>query len=40
MVVTGQEMFRGKILFKVGGKSGNFSVSQGKVKSLKEVRKK
>ena len=40
MVATGQEMFRGKILFKVGEKSGNSSLSQGKVKSLKEVRKK
>ena len=40
MVATGQEMFRGKILFKVRGKSGNFSLSQGKVKSLEEVRKK
>ena len=40
MVATGQEMFRGKILFKVGGKSGNSSLSEGKVKSLKEVRKK
>ena len=40
MVATGQELFMGKIIFKVRGKSGNFSLSQGKVKSLKEVRKK
>ena len=40
MVATGQEMVRGKIVFKVREKSGNFALSQGKLKSLKEVRKK
>ena len=40
MVATGQEMVRGKNFFKVGEKSGNFTSSQGKFKSLKEVREK
>ena len=39
MVATGQEMVRGKIL-QGQGKSGNFTSSQGKFESLKEVRKK
>ena len=40
MVVTGQEIVRGKKFFKVREKSGNFTSSQGKVTSLKEVREK
>ena len=39
MVATGQEMVREKI-FKAREKSGNFTSSQGKCMSLKEVRKK
>ena len=39
MVATGQEMIREKIFFKVRENSGNFTSSQGKLKSLKEVRK-
>ena len=37
MVVTGQEIVRGKKFFKVREKSGNFTSSQGKVTSLKEL---
>ena len=36
MVATGQEMVRGKN----SSRSGNFNLSQGKVKYLKEVREK
>ena len=39
-VATGQKMIRGKKFFMVREKSGNFTSSQGKFKSLKEVRKK
>ena len=39
MVATGQEMVRKKF-FKVREKSGNFTPSQGKFKSLREVREK
>ena len=39
MVATGQEMIREKIFFKIRENSGNFTSSQGKLKSLKEVRK-
>ena len=38
MVATGQEMVRGKKkFFGVREKSGNFTSSQGKLKSLKKV---
>ena len=39
MVAIGQEMGK-KIFFKVRENSGNFTSSQGKLKSLKEVRNK
>ena len=39
MVATGQEMFRENIFFKVREDSGNSTPSQGKLKSLKEIRK-
>ena len=40
MVATGQEMVGGKKFFKVREKSANFTLSQEKVKGLKEVREK
>lgn len=40
MVASGQEMVRGKKFFKVGETSRNFLFSQGKFKSLTEVREK
>ena len=40
MVATGQEIVREKKFFKVREKSGNFTSSQGKFKSWKEVREK
>ena len=40
MVATGQEMVMEKKLFKVRETSRNFIFSQGKFKSLKEVREK
>ena len=40
MVATGQGMVSRKNFFEVGEKSGNFTSSQGKFKSLKEVREK
>ena len=39
MVAIGQEIIWEKIFFKVRENSGNFTSSQGKLKSLKEVRK-
>ena len=39
MVAIGQEIIWEKIFFKVTENSGNFTSSQGKLKSLKEVRK-
>ena len=39
-IATGQKMVRGKKFFMVREKSGNFTSSRGKFKSLKEVRKK
>ena len=38
-VATGQKMVKGKKFFMVRKKSENFTSSQGKFKSLKEVRK-
>ena len=39
-VATGQKMVKGKKFFMVRKKSENFTSSQGKFKSLKEVREK
>ena len=40
MVATGQEMIKEKKFFKVREKSVNFTSSQGRLKSLDEVREK